>query len=82
MRKLLGGKNSLFFISYDFYEGKYIVHFKDLRMNWTTDPGPFRGAIYGALSLYRLYRLCVQDLKFGVILKIISLETKSNIIQE
>lgn len=59
-----------------FYEGKYIVHFKDLRMNWTTDPGPFRCAIYGALSLYRL---CVQDIKFGVILKIISLETKSNI---
>lgn len=79
VRKLLGGKNSPF-LSYDFlWSKKYIVHFKDLRMNWTTDPGPFRCAIYGALSLYRL---CVQDIKFGVILKIISLETKSNIIQE
>lgn len=68
IRKLLGEKNSPYFMI--FYEGKYIVHFKDLRMNWTTDPGPFRCAIYGALS------------KFGIILKIISLETKSNIIQE
>lgn len=76
IRKLLGGKSSLFYCMI-FYEGKYIVHFKGLRMNWTTDP--FRCAIYGALSLYRLG---VQDLKFGVILKIISLETKSNIIQE
>lgn len=54
IRKLLGGKNSPF-LSYDFlWSKKYIVHFKDLRMNWTTDPGPFRCAIY--LSLYMCSR--------------------------
>lgn len=74
-RKLLGGKNSPF-LSYDFlWSKKYIVQFKDLRMNWTTDPGPFRCAIY--LSLY----MCLRY-KIWRHLKIISLETKSNIIQE
>lgn len=51
-----------------FYEGKYIVYFKDLRMNWIIDLGFFRCVIYGEL------------LKFGIILKIISLEIKFNII--